>query len=512
MAKSWDEAYHKYSARLQDGDIDADFIRTIYGPLGGNSEKGNSFADRVIAIHEELEAQRQKFKIPYSGGKIGKADSVWDTAFRLAETGTDSLYDLGQRTKDVTDVDPESGQAYTRQETEMYHKPTGAAVQPPSMSGYKNNYHLEFQDGIPVAYSTPRPSSWMQFREEVLKPVVSIGSAFIPGVGPWVAAANSAYAASKGDWKSALLSGLAAAVPLAGKFGASAQTASTLNNVRQAASVLNALQSKDLLGLAMSGANMAGVTDIAGYSLKDINQAIGMVKALESEDPAAIIRAGMGYMPKDAGSGPSSKDFTEGYFLPGGEGYYDKDAENAKLTGPGYYDEITGRYIQDPLGGLQNPLGKDSGTRDPSLPWEYNQTSKDVWQDADGNVVDLSYIPSSQQTQTGKEIMDSAGVKPVAGKPVAVKPGAGKPNAPGAPSNPNAAPQNPNAQNQGLDVNALMAILGAGQQAAPMVVSSGQENAADIELMENIFGPTMSAPPAGDLNEQTRELARLLRS
>jgi hypothetical protein len=31
-------------------------------------------------------------------------------------------------------------------------------------------------------------------------------------------------------------------------------------------------------------------------------------------------------------------------------------------------------------------------------------------------------------------------------------------------------------------------------------------------LMQNIFGPTMSAPPAGDLNEQTRELARLLRS
>jgi hypothetical protein len=56
-----------------------------------------------------------------------------------------------------------------------------------------------------------------------------------------------------------------------------------------------------------------------------------------------------------------------------------------------------------------------------------------------------------------------------------------------------------------------MALLGGGQQ-APTVVSSGQDNAADIELMQNIFGNDLSAPPAGNIDTQTRELARLLRS
>jgi len=71
-------------------------------------------------------------------------------------------------------------------------------------------------------------------------------------------------------------------------------------------------------------------------------------------------------------------------------------------------------------------------------------------------------------------------------------------------------PAAPTAPNQGVDLGALMALLG-GQQ-APTVVSSGQENAADIELMQDIFGTNLSAPPAGDINTQTRELARLMRS
>lgn len=498
MAKSWDEAYHKYAARLQDGEMDADFFRELYGPLGGNSEKGNSFADRVIAIHEELEFQRQKFNIPYSGGKIGKDDSVWDMAFRLAETGTDSLYDLGQRTKDVIDIDPETGQEYTRQETEMYHKPTDAAVRPPSMSGYKNNYHLEFKDGIPVAYSTPRPSSWMKFREEVLKPVANIGAMFIPGAGPIVAAANAAYAASKGDWEKALLSGLGAAIPMAGQLGASAQTVGTLNTVRQAANVLKALENKDLLGLAMSGANLAGVTDVAGYSMNDVNKALNMVKALQSENPMAIVQAGMGYMPKSGMSGPNPSDMIEGYFLPGGEGHYDTDAANAKLSGPGYYDEISGRYIQDPLGGMQGPLDNTSGTRDPLLPWEYNQTSKDVWTSDSGDQIDLTGIPSSQQTQTGAEIMQSAGA-------TAPKKPAGKGSEAGAPA------KTPGTPGQNVDFNQLMSLLGE-QQAAPTIVTSGQDNSADVQLMEDIFGTSLSAPPAGDPVTQARELARLLRS
>lgn len=62
----------------------------------------------------------------------------------------------------------------------------------------------------------------------------------------------------------------------------------------------------------------------------------------------------------------------------------------------------------------------------------------------------------------------------------------------------------------GVDLNALMALLG-GQQAAPAIVSSGQENAADIELMQDIFGTNLSAPSAGNTDTQESALARLLR-
>jgi len=502
MANPWDKAYSQYFNQLRSGEVTADFIREIYGPLGGKSEQGNSFADRVIAIHQELLDQQQRAggKIPIAGGSIGKDDAVWDMAFRLAETGTDSLYDLGQRQVEQITHDGEAGDTISLV-TELYHKPTDAAVDfKRSSSGTDLNYNLQFSpDGMPVMFTQPKPSDWMEFREGFLRPVVNMAAPFIPGAGPYIAAANAAYAASKGDWERALLSGLSAAVPLAGKFGAGAETVGTLNNVRQAANVLKTLESKDLLGLAMSGANLAGVTELGGYSIKDVNQAVGMVKALQSEDPMAIVQAGMGYLPKGNMVGFDSKDLIEGYFLPGGEGYYDTDAENAKLTGPGYYDEFTGRYIQDPLGGMQGPLDNTSGTRDPRLPWEYNQVSKDVWEDDKGNRIDLSYIPSSQQTLSGDDIMNSAGAT-VPGKPATPS------KAP-----PPKAPPKPGTPSSGMDINQLMSLLNS-QQAAPTIVSSGQENAADVQLMENIFGTDLSAPPAGDLNAQTRELARLLRS
>jgi hypothetical protein len=425
--------------------------------------------------------QQQRFggKIPVAGGSIGKDDAVWDMAFRLAETGTASMYDLGQRTKEVERYDSESGGNYLEQVTELYHKPTDAAVDfKRSSSETDLNYQLQFApDGSPIMYTEKKPSDWMEFREGTLRPMVNFAAPFIPGVGPWIAAANAAYAASKGDWERALLSGLAAAVPLAGKFGASAQTASTLNNVRQAANVLKALESKDLLGAALGGANLAGIADVAGVSTKDIGQALGMVRAIQSEDPTAILRAGMGYLPKDNTVGFDSKN-----------------AENAKLSGPGYYDEITGRYIQDPLGGMQGPLDNTSGTRDPSLPWEYNQVSKDVWENASGNRIDLSYIPSSQQVLSGADIMKSAGA-----------------TAPRKQVTPPKAPPKPGTPGSGVDINQLMSLLDS-QQAAPTVVSSGQENAADVQLMDEIFGTSLSAPPAGDSVTQARELARLLRS
>jgi hypothetical protein len=64
--------------------------------------------------------------------------------------------------------------------------------------------------------------------------------------------------------------------------------------------------------------------------------------------------------------------------------------------------------------------------------------------------------------------------------------------------------------NKGVDLNALMSLLGGGQQ-APTVVSSGQENSADIELMQDIFGTDLSAPLAGNIDTRESQIARLLR-
>ena len=118
----------------------------------------------------------------------------------------------------------------------------------------------------------------------------------------------------------------------------------------------------------------------------------------------------------------------------------------------------------------------------------------------DGTEIDTSYMQNSKTPLTGQQVMNNAG--------------AGGPKTPGTPSKPGAPGTPPKQQtpSSGMDVNALMSLLGGGQQQAPTVASSGQDNSADVQLMENIFGTTLSAPPAGDTATQARELARLLRS
>lgn len=538
MANPWDDAYSQYDKRLREGEMDADFLREVYGPLGGKSEKGNSFADRVIAIHQELEAQGKKFKVPVSGGNIGKEDTIWDTAFRLAETGTDSIYDLGQRT--VESVGEGENGPVVNTTTELYHKPTGAAVYMPYY-GFKNDYKLHFApDGTPVAYSTPKQSDWMKFREDFLRPAVNFAAPFIPGVGPYIAAANAAYSASKGDWEKALLSGLSAAIPMAGQFGASADTVSMLKNAKQAANVLKALESEDLLGAFISGSGLAGVTEVAGFDIKDINKALGLVRALGSEDPAAIIRAGMGYLPKGETYKPNPADFEADRFT------YDQDFDpnTAGLVDlseePGDPDY---KFTTDFSVGADYSLApKEDGLG-------FKVTAPSEVFNSDGSI-NYDLFDYDKLAKLGMDMPKSGNLEymrggqglriPVKGGyitedgfvPEGYTPNLGDPNsfinkpapnatikpAPNAtikpPSTPGklGVPPKTNAPDSGVDLNALMALLGGGQQQAPMVVTSGQDNSADIELMQDIFGPTMSAPSAGDPDTQTRELARLMRS
>lgn len=199
---------------------------------------------------------------------------------------------------------------------------------------------------------------------------------------------------------------------------------------------------------------------------------------------------------------PNPADLIPGYFEPGGEGYFAPPtyAPNTR----GYFDEVTGHFIPDENGALNfgDLTNETSGTNIGSMAdYKYNQETGN-WTLPDGTAIDTSYMQNSRTPLTGQQIMNTAG--------------AAAPNAPNATANPTSPAKpgtaaKPDTSDAGLDMNALMSMLGS-QQVAPTVVSSGQDNAADIELMQDIFGTNLSAPPAGDLNEQTRELARLLRS
>jgi hypothetical protein len=169
----------------------------------------------------------------------------------------------------------------------------------------------------------------------------------------------------------------------------------------------------------------------------------------------------------------NSKDFTEGYFLPGGEGYIDPMSKTAGVTGSGYYDEITGRYIKDDLGGLQNPLGANTGNLDPNQKWEYNQIRPNVWADKDGNELDMSYLPNSQTALTGADIMRSAGALP--GGSGGTKTDAGGGNKTTTPAT------------SGLDLSKLLSLLAAGDQQTPTTTPI-QDPYAHIKSMENVFG------------------------
>lgn len=87
-------------------------------------------------------------------------------------------------------------------------------------------------------------------------------------------------------------------------------------------------------------------------------------------------------------------------------------AETQASTGPGYYDEITGEFIPDENGGLQGPLGPETGNFDPNQEWEYSLTRPGVWTNKEGEEIDLSYMPDRDTAMTGAELMERAGASP----------------------------------------------------------------------------------------------------
>ena len=275
---------------------------------------------------------------------------------------------------------------------------------------------------------------------------------------------------------------------------------------------LNAAMGKDIGDIAKSAllsyaggqaagavSGMEGITDILGKTGTDIaSKAAGSFVANEGKFDLEkfLLSQGLNYG-KNAltssldGFKMNPDDFTEGYFLPGGEGYIDPMSRTEGVTGSGYYDEITGRYIKDDLGGLQNPLGADTGNLDPNSKWEYSLTRPGVWANDKGEEIDLSYLPNFEKTMTGAEIMTKAGAMPNSTKTTSTSKTTTTPTTPATTS---------------------QSFVGSQQAQLP-----SQDPTADIKLMEELFGGDTAyklrslGAPKNLASADIDALARLLR-
>lgn len=78
-------------------------------------------------------------------------------------------------------------------------------------------------------------------------------------------------------------------------------------------------------------------------------------------------------------------------------------------TGSGYYNEITGEYISDPIGGLQQPLDDTSGTNLSSMDGYSTNRDTQVTTGPDGKEYDLSNLPKpSYESVSGSDILAPA--------------------------------------------------------------------------------------------------------
>jgi hypothetical protein len=161
-------------------------------------------------------------------------------------------------------------------------------------------YNVQFKDGNPIFYTSGASSSDMG----ALAPLLAVAS-FIPGVAPFAQAINALYAASEGNWKQALLSALPAGGEIAKTLGASASTLNNINTASKIANVANAIDNKDLLGLAMSGTGLASDKNLFGpdafnpsanvvgnLSTKDLLTGASAFKALKNEDLVSLANIG----------------------------------------------------------------------------------------------------------------------------------------------------------------------------------------------------------------------------
>jgi hypothetical protein len=166
----WD--YDKYVQGLKSGNVDfnQEFAK-LGGSLGANAQN----------IYREILAQQNAGTASawYAGNTASPQAAAADFALRLAENDISSLSQLGQLTI------PSDGELPEQQIT--INKATGQPLPRSELLGRGQrgldiDYQLDFApDGTAVPYTSNRSSSWMNFREDTLKPAAMFVGSILAG-------------------------------------------------------------------------------------------------------------------------------------------------------------------------------------------------------------------------------------------------------------------------------------------------------------------------------------------
>ena len=160
---AWD--YDEYVSKLKTGN--ADFNQEL-GKLGG------VMGQNAQNIYREILAQQGAGSGEFwsKGNTASPEAAAADFALRLAENGVGSLNQVGQ-TRTVLDLGEDGG---LQDNTTLINKATGQPLPRAELLGRGQrglgiDYNLSFTpDGTAVPFTSNRQSSWMQFREDTLKP------------------------------------------------------------------------------------------------------------------------------------------------------------------------------------------------------------------------------------------------------------------------------------------------------------------------------------------------------
>ena len=264
--------YDEYVNKLKTGK--ADFNQEL-GKLGG------MMGQNAQNIYREILAQQGAGSSSFwsQGNTASPQAAAADFALRLAENGVGSLSQLSQ-TRTVLDLGENGG---LQDNTTLINKTTGQPIPRPELLGRGTrglgiDYNLSFAaDGTVIPFTSNRQSSWMQFREDTLKPAAAfalatvgaplIGATVAPGlaaatqgaIGGAIAGGGTAALTGGNVLQGALLGGVGGYAS-AGGFGGGAQAPGL--GPQTDASFLAA----DAAQLARQGLSEAQISQVLGAS------------------------------------------------------------------------------------------------------------------------------------------------------------------------------------------------------------------------------------------------------